>query len=160
MNLDRYESLLAKLRPAADGASFGRASVQITPPDAETGLVQVSVSAPLRSTGSGVVAVLPGDVILGEARLDGSPLTVVRRDGAIAVVLPDGSRGGTLSIDYSLNVLRTGGGRGAVVPITPVPSSDVVVNRGGAVRIWPAATITSVTSAFLGSRRMAWSFTS
>ena len=156
LTIDRYEALLARLRAPDGASSFGRGSVRITAPqDGASSLVSVSVSARLvasPASGSGaVIAVLPGDVVLKAARLDGSDLTLVRRDGAYAVVLPDGSRGGGLSLEYDVPMLTASGAYSVVVPLPPMPGSDVTVDGREGARLWPAGVVSGGGSSLSAS---------
>ena len=156
LTIDRYEALLARLRAPDGASSFGRGSVRITAPqDGASSLVSVSVSARLvaspSSSAGAVIAVLPGDVVLKAARLDGSDLTLVRRDGAYAVVLPDGSRGGGLSLEYDVPMLTASGAFSVVIPLPPMPGSDVTVDGREGARLWPAGVVSGGGSSLSAS---------
>lgn len=147
LTLAHYEKLRAAAQHAAVGnASWGRAQVSVALPDADALHASVRVSATIATQGEGpgYLLLLPGDQVLSNVTLDGSPATLVQRAGAHYAVIAKDSRPSGVVVEYLVPVRATADGtRNLLVPLPPVPGAALSVNGdgSGSAQVWPATAI-------------------
>jgi hypothetical protein len=118
------------------------AQATVSLPDADQHRVEVVLSAQVRcaTAGPAEVFVLPADVAVAAASLDGATASLSARGGALWLSVPAGGTEASLSLTDRSQVTGTGR-RAALVPLPPVPSTSVSLVRGGAqgpVFAWPS----------------------
>ena len=119
----------------------GRMSAAIAGVDARFVTVSLSADVALVGEGIGEVLLLPGQVILESAQIDGSEATLVTRGGAqIALLSASGGRRYTVALTYRVPVQATSDGAAlAVLPLPALPGAALDVDTGGVggLEVWP-----------------------
>jgi hypothetical protein len=139
LSLDRYAKLMAAARQKAGAlATWGRGTVRV---QIAGEYATVTVRARVQPTGEGSVpvSVLPAEVVLLGVEVDGSEATLLPLAGTHALLLTGGD---SVTVTLRYRVKAQTGADGAafgMVPLPPVPGSDVQVDGASGVRIWPGS---------------------
>ncbi len=149
LSLERFESMMA----AAQGTTgpqptWSRGTISVALPEGpEESLAVVELEADVHVVGTGraEVALLPGDVILEEASLNGSPAPILIRSGAHVAVFDGDTRDASVTLRYSAPV-RTApdGEKVLIVPMPRLPGATMTLSgapRSVPLRIWPAGEV-------------------
>lgn len=141
--LSRYHDLLSAERGGGDGrVDWKRGEVTLTLPDDAGESLVVNVRTVLRvheGEGRALVPMLPAEVALDRAVLDGSELGFrPRRGRLVASISGTGTR--RLELRYRVTDHALDGGRRAAnVPLPPMPGASLAIqNARGSVDVWPA----------------------
>ena len=147
LSLERYEKLMrAAQRTGGPSVTWARGSISVVVDSAEdVRFAKVSLTTRVQVVGKGVaeLVLLPGDVVLEAATVNGATATLLRRDGAHVALLPEGTDAANLSLSYLVPLRPDGTGRTlALVPLPPLPGSTISVTAAGrTVEIWPGANV-------------------
>jgi hypothetical protein len=144
LSLDDYARLMAQAQQRlGDQATWGRAAVTVELPDGTDAFATVSLSAQVAVGGEAAaeVAVLPADVVLLSATVDGSDATLLRASG-VHLLRMDSKRA-RVELTYRVPVTTAGAARHAVVPLPPVPGAAARIDGsaagGGPIEVAPAS---------------------
>lgn len=144
-----YEALVKAARDrGGPQPTWATGRVRATLPGADDAFVLVQLSAQLSLVGEGTaeVLLLPGHVVLEDARVDGVAATLALRGGGhVALVDAASRRRYEVSLTYRVPVSPgSDGGRVALVPMPPLPGANLTVATGGAgpVEVWPVGNVT------------------
>ena len=147
--LAQYEALVKAARDrGGPQPSWGTGRIEATlPGDAESHFVEVQLDADvvLVGEGTGEVLLLPGNVILESARINGSDATLMTRGGVQFALLEASNRQRySVSLRYRVPVESSSDGAAlAMIPMPPLPGSTLTVDAAGAgaVEVWPNGSV-------------------
>jgi hypothetical protein len=145
--LKRYEELMAAARQQGGAvATWTAGSVSVELPTTPGGAAQVTVSTRLTASGEGSVRVpvIAAEVVLRDARIDGTPALFASEGGVLMATVPAGR---PVDVTLRYTVAPAGGegdGRAAVIPLPPLASSELTVTggvRAEDIEVWPAVDV-------------------
>ncbi|MFT7626124.1 MAG: hypothetical protein ACI9WU_005317 [Myxococcota bacterium] len=149
LTLEQYEQLMITAQNRAGGPSvtWGRASMSAELPSEEGArflTVNLVAQAKLVGDGIGRIVILPGDVVIEQVTLNGSPAALQLSDGAHVALVPKGTGAVSLSVRYLVPLRPGSSGRSALIPVPPIPGATLSIAGGrGRVEIWPGGRITT-----------------
>lgn len=155
LSLESYQELVNGVSRSASAAAWSRGSVSVSV-DVPRRVATVTVNASVKVAAEGVaiVALVPADVILTNAQINGSNAKLTVRSGwHTARFGEDDARETSVRLTYLVS-LRTSdsGANVAAIPLPPLPSSDFSMSGVQApVETWPALAGGSATSGKLGA---------
>lgn len=150
LSLEQYEALMARHTSRSGArATWTTASLSARLPDAGGAFVSLELTADVHVAGSGEgkveVALLPGHVVLEQARIDGATATLVRLDGAYVARLDGDDSRHSVSLTYQVPVQPASDGATlALVPLPPTPGTRLTVTPGAvatAPEVWPSGNV-------------------
>lgn len=140
MSLDRYAELMTAARRQAAGQltwARGEVKVRIQSPGAAAAVVTVSGLVKVTGAGPTEAPLLPADVVLRSARIDGDEGTLLRSGGTYSAVLSPGEH----QIELVYLAPTQGAGDGApfiMAPLPPMPGAALSVQGpGGPLSVLP-----------------------
>jgi len=146
--LAQYEALVKAARDrGGPQPTWATGRLDVTLPTGEARFVEVELDADVSLVGDGIgeVLLLPGNVILESARIDGRDATLVTRGGVQLALLDAGNqRRYSVSLKYRVAVAAsTDGAMVAMIPLPQLPGSTMTVDAAGngAVEVWPNGSV-------------------
>ncbi|TNF29100.1 MAG: hypothetical protein EP329_16525 [Deltaproteobacteria bacterium] len=146
--LAQYEALVKAARDrGGPQPTWGTGRIEATLPSGEARFVEVQLDADVSLVGEGIgeVLLLPGNVILESARIDGSDATLVTRGGVqLALLDARSGRRYSVSLSYRVPVAESSDGAAvAMIPLPQLPGSTLTVDASGlgAVEVWPNGSV-------------------
>ncbi len=148
--LAQYEALMARHRDRGGAhATWSTATLSARLPDAGGAFVALELEAEVQVMGQGSglaeVALLPGHVVLEDARIDGAAATLVRTDGAHVAMIELNSGRHNVTLRYQVPTQPASDGATlAVVPLPPVPGARLSLSPGAVStppEVWPSGNV-------------------
>lgn len=142
LSLERYDRLM-RGAVVKDGATvtWGRGALSVVLPGEQDSYLTATVTATVRVVGGkgpAQLVLLPGDVVLEQVRINGGEATLTRRNGAHIALIEGIGRNHTVSLRYLIPVRPGAVGRTGLIPIPPLPASQLTITTGGRdVEVWP-----------------------
>ncbi len=145
LSLERYESLLRASRAGGAEVGLGRAEVRVQLGGSSGEPTTVDVELDVRRLGKDAVAelpLLPSDVAIESATLDGNTVALVTRGGVLMLRLPDGTESGRLRLRYLLAAGPGDRPPSSIIPLPRIPGAKLTLSPASDVgEVWPMGTL-------------------